>query len=314
MKYELWLHEWIENYVKLTAKARTLQRYTEIVEQHLCPKLGDYEINDLSSIIIQKFVTDLTEHGNRRTGRGLSASAVNSIITVVQTSLRTAHNLGLLKVAIADKIKRPKLCEKKIECFSVNEQKHIENAVSESRKPYLIGIVLCLYTGLRIGELLALEWKDIDYMNGMIAVEKTCYYGKSNDGTFARIVDAPKTVSSRRIIPFPKQLTQMLKATAKNSKSQYVIEKSGEPISMRTYQRNFESLLKRLHIPSRGFHALRHTFATRAIECGMDVKTLSEILGHKSPTITLNRYAHSLMEHKKEMMNRLGKLYKNDAY
>jgi integrase len=77
---------------------------------------------------------------------------------------------------------------------------------------------------------------------------------------------------------------------------------------MRSYQRTFESLLIKLNIPHKGFHALRHTFATRALECGMDVKTLSEILGHKNPTITLNRYVHSLLEHKTEMMNRLGKL------
>ena len=77
---------------------------------------------------------------------------------------------------------------------------------------------------------------------------------------------------------------------------------------MRTYQRRFSVLLKKLNIPPKGFHSIRHTYATRAIECGMDVKTLSEILGHKNPTVTLNRYAHSLMEHKKEMVNRLGKI------
>lgn len=81
-----------------------------------------------------------------------------------------------------------------------------------------------------------------------------------------------------------------------------------EPVSVRSYQRSFELLQKKLKIPRRGFHSLRHTFATRALECGMDVKTLSEILGHKNPTITLNRYVHSLMEHKRDMMNRLGKL------
>ena len=94
----------------------------------------------------------------------------------------------------------------------------------------------------------------------------------------------------------------------KQSKSDYVIENKGTAVFMRSYQRTFELLLKRLNIPHKGFHALRHTFATRALECGMDVKTLSEILGHKNATITLNRYAHSLWEHKSEMMNKLGKL------
>jgi integrase len=83
---------------------------------------------------------------------------------------------------------------------------------------------------------------------------------------------------------------------------------NGKVVSVRSYQQSFECLLKNLHIDHKGFHSLRHTFATRAIECGMDIKTLSEILGHKNPTITLNRYAHSLMDHKREMMNKLGKL------
>ena len=100
----------------------------------------------------------------------------------------------------------------------------------------------------------------------------------------------------------------MMKALKKRSVSPFVVSASGNPVSVRSYQRSFELLLKKLKIPHRGFHSLRHTFATRALECGMDVKTLSEILGHKNPTVTLNRYAHSLMEHKADMMNRLGKL------
>ena len=99
----------------------------------------------------------------------------------------------------------------------------------------------------------------------------------------------------------------MLKEHKKIS-SPLVISKNGEGISNRTYQRNFESLLKSLNIKHRGFHTLRHTFATRALECGMDVKTLSELLGHKSPAVTLKKYAHTFLIHKKEMMNRLGKL------
>ncbi len=100
-----------------------------------------------------------------------------------------------------------------------------------------------------------------------------------------------------------------LRNLKKDSDSDYVIVSDTEkPISVRAYQRSFELFLKKLGIPHKGFHSLRHTFATRALECGMDVKTLSEILGHKNANITLNRYVHSLMEHKKEMMNRLGKL------
>ena len=174
----------------------------------------------------------------------------------------------------------------------------------------MFGVVLCLYTGLRIGELLALEWKDIDFSNGTISVTKTCYDGKDNNGKYTRITDTPKTPTSQRVIPFPKQLISYLKSVRKQDKSDFVVSSgSNKSLSVRAYQRSFELLLKKLNISHKGFHALRHTFATRALECGMDVKTLSEILGHKNATVTLNRYVHSLMEHKKDMMNRVGKLF-----
>ncbi len=106
----------------------------------------------------------------------------------------------------------------------------------------------------------------------------------------------------------PKRILAILKEHKKRSKSEYVVSDNGKPIYLRSYQRTFELLLKKLNIPHKGFHALRHTFATRALECGMDVKTLADILGHKNPQITLNRYVHSLMDHKRMMMNKLDKL------
>ena len=254
------------------------------------------------------FVTELLTKGNLKTGKGLSANSANAIITVVQNSLKTAYGLGFAKEYIADKIKRPRATEKKVECFSSAEQKKIEQYIISKNKPKLIGIVLCLYTGLRIGELLALEWSDIDFTKGELYVNKTCHDGKNDTGTFSRITDKPKTESSMRTIPLPKQIIPLLREAKKKSHSTFVVSNGEKSISVRSYQRSFASLLEKLEIPHRGFHSLRHTFATRALECGMDVKTLSEILGHKSPTVTLNRYVHSLMDHKKDMMNRLGKL------
>ena len=150
---------------------------------------------------------------------------------------------------------------------------------------------------------MALQWSDIDFEKGILTVSKSCHDGKGG-----LVIDEPKTATSRRVVPLPKQLLPMMKALKRRSVSPFVVSASGNPVSVRSYQRSFELLLKKLKIPHKGFHSLRHTFATRALECGMDVKTLSEILGYKNPTVTLNRYAHSLMEHKKEMMNKIGKL------
>lgn len=175
------------------------------------------------------------------------------------------------------------------------------------KRPKMFGIILCLYTGLRIGELLALEWSDIDFSKGELTVSKTCHDAKIENG-YKRITDTPKTTTSRRVIPVPRQILPLLREQKKKSRSTFVVGEDRLQ-SVRSYQYSFSLLLKKLGIPHRGFHALRHTFATRALECGMDVKTLSEILGHKNPVVTLNRYAHSLMPHKHEAMNRLGKLF-----
>ena len=287
---------------------RTYTRYKEIVDGHIVPALGEYELNDITPLLLQKFVTELLQSGNLVTEKGLSANTVNTIITVLQNSLKAAFTFGEMKEYTADKIKRPQSKEHEVGCFSLAEQRKIEQEISQSKKDKLYGIILCLYMGLRIGELLALEWKDIDFVKGTLTVSKSCHYGKGESGKFERCTELPKTLTSRRIIPIPKQLLITLKDIKKRSKSEYIVASGNNPVAVRSYQRGFALLLKKLKIPHKGFHALRHTFATRALECGMDVKTLSEILGHKNVSITLNRYVHSLMEHKQEMMNKVGKL------
>ena len=301
MKYKEWLDIWLDNYVKTTCKARTSNIYRYRVERFIVPYLGEYDLRELTLPILQQFVTDLL---NPSEGKPLSANTVNGVISVVQNSLKTAFTLGYIDVYEANKIRRPRTVEKKVECFSVLEQKQIEMQLTKSNKLKLYGIVICMYTGLRLGELLALDWKNVDLNACQLTVEKTCYYVNGQ-----RIEDAPKTVNSLRSIPFPKQLLPLFRKMYKARTTNYVVEANGQPVSPHSYQRSFELLLKKLKIPHKGFHSLRHTFATRALECGMDVKTLAEIMGHADPTVTLKRYAHSLPEHKAQMMNKLGKLF-----
>ena len=307
MKYRIWFEEWLTHYIKPSSKQRTFEQYSRAAQIHILPYLGDIELTDLTPFVLQKFITGLTENGNKRTGKGLSPNFVKTILSIVQNSLKTAHLVGYLPEYSANKIKRPKPKEKQVECFSAWEQKKIEEAALSTRKDKYRGIIICLYTGLRIGELLALTWNDIDFEKSILSVTKTCHDGNEN-GEHVRIIDTPKTENSRRQIPLSKTLVKLLKEIKKKSKCEFVIADGEKPVFIRSYQRMFELFLKKLKLPHKGFHSLRHTFATRALECGMDVKSLSEILGHKNAMITLNRYAHSLWEHKAEMMNKLSKM------
>ena len=249
MKYKDWLDVWFANYIEPSSKTKTCERYSEIIEKHLKVKLGEYELEELSPIVIQKYITELMQSGNLTTGKGLAANSVNGIITVIQNSLKLAYTLGELKEYTTDKIRRPKTKEKEVSCFSLAEQKKIEQAALSNKKRKFIRIVICLYSGLRIGELLALTWADIDFTKGTLAVNKTCHDGRDEKRNLCRITDLPKTTSSKRMIPLPKKLLPVLKEYKRKSVSEYVVEsEKGVPPTVRSYQRTFELLQKRLHI------------------------------------------------------------------
>lgn len=306
MKYKEWIDEWMELYVQTSCKRRTYERYEQVARNYVLPVLGNCELKDITANIVQKFINGLQNAKSDKTGFLLSSNYIRTIVNVVQNSLKIAYLNGCIEKCINERIVKPKVTEKQIKCFSISEQKSIEKAVENDDRCKMKGIVICLYTGLRIGELLALTWGDIDFDRRILTVSKTCYDGKI-DGKRTRIIDTPKTLCSQRQIPLPKNVVSILKSMHRTSKCEYIIADGAKPVFMRSYQRSFELLLKKSSIEHKGFHSLRHTFATRALECGMDVKSLSEILGHKNAIITLNRYSHSMWEHKAEMMNRICK-------
>ena len=219
-----------------------------------------------------------------------------------------AKSLEICRVDNSDKIKLPMATEKPVTAFEKREQENIEKYCLSSNKTNYLGIVVCIYTGIRLGELLALTWNDIDFKSGIMTISKTAYRIKQN-GKPQVVISKPKTKNSSRLIPLPKQLLVILKRVKRISKSDFVLStRTGGIVGTRAYQKTYERILKKLDIPYKNFHSLRHTFATRAIEMGMDVKTLSEILGHKNPVITLQRYTHSMLSYKTEMMNKMGKM------
>lgn len=301
MKYKDWLTEWLTYHVKPVTKKRTYEKYCMTARKHISPKLGEYDMLELSARVLQRFTVELSESG-------LSSNTVNGIVSILKLSLKRAVAFGAASAQYSDAVSRPKAREKRVECFGKDEQRKLERYIIESKREKLLGIVLCLYTGLRIGELLALTWDDIDLTGGIMRISHSCH-DEWASGHYVKVIDTPKTANAYRSVPIPAPLLPRLKEHRRRAVGLFVIQGDAEyGAQVRSYQRTFELVLKRIGLPHKGFHALRHTFATRALEVGMDVKTLSEILGHGDPAVTLKRYVHSMLEHKKEMMNKVGKL------
>lgn len=300
MKLKELLELWLERYMKHTIKIRTYNRYKSICELHLIKDLGEYELDELKPNVLQDFLLKkIDDH--------YSTNTIKGIVSVLKQALRLAITLEFVDKEYCSNLKMPSSEEKEISVFTKKEQQVIESFCLNHKKRNYIGIVICLYTGIRLGELLALTWDDIDFNSNLLTINKTSYSAKV-DGKTQIIVDKPKTKKSNRVIPLPNQLVKLLKIIKKESNSKYVITtRNSGIVGNRSYQRTFKFILKKVNVPYRNFHSLRHTFATNAIELGMDDKTLAEILGHTNAMITLNRYSHSLLNYKIEMMNKLGK-------
>ena len=292
-------------------KASTFSRYQGLLELHILPELGEVDLEALTRRRIQEFLTQKKKEGSlRNSGEGLSATTINLMLTVLNLAFEYACDMEYLEENPCTRLKRVPDDSKSIEAFTKEEQRKIEKQIAESNDRRLFGIILCLYTGLRIGELLGLEWRDVDFERGVIKIDKTVYRDKNDSGNWELIIDTPKTKSSKREIPLPRYLLELMQNQKDANISNYVVEnKKGERMSIRSYQYMFERLTEKSGVRKLNFHALRHTFATRALECGMDVKTLSEIMGHKNASITLNRYAHSMMETKIAMMQKLVRIF-----
>ena len=308
MKLKEWLDIWLNKYTKFAVKLRTYERYRYIIEKHINPKLGEFNLDDLLAVTLQDYVLSELESGNLISSKGLANNSVIGIVNVLKSALKLAKSLEISALDNSNKIKLPMATEKPVTAFEKWEQEKLEKYCLSSNKTNYLGIVICLYTGIRLGELLALTWNDIDFKSGIMTISKTAYRIKQN-GNPQVVIDKPKTKNSSRLIPLPKQLLEILKRAKKITKSDFILStRTGGIVGTRAYQKTYERILKKLNIPYKNFHSLRHTFATRAIEMGMDVKTLSEILGHKNPVITLQRYTHSMLSYKTEMMNKMGKM------
>ena len=299
---------WLNKYCKLSLKIRSFNKYDNFINLHINPILGEYEITEITSDILQDFISLKLKEGNLKTKGALSSNTVFGIASVLKQGFKFALMQDLIIKDPTLSLKLPQATEKEVQALTRDEQKAIEEYCLKHNKSNYLGIVICLYTGIRLGELLALTWEDINFEDKLLYIKKTSYTSKVN-GKNQIIIDKPKTKKSNRIIPIPNKLLVLLDIQKRASSCDYIIAtKQNKMVDTRSYQRTFESILSKCGIKHYNFHCLRHTFATRALELGMDIKTLSEILGHTNVAITLNRYAHSLLDYKIQEMNKIGTL------
>jgi integrase len=294
-------------------KDSSYDSYHRIVHNHLLLGLGKYPMDQLTRQHVERFLEDL-----RKTGQ--SDGSVLNIFRYLAGTTRQAAQSGAMVKDVCVEITLPKPKRKKVKALTRTQQSAVESAAMAAMQSsdFLdsLDILISLNAGLRLGEICALRWEDdVDLETGIIHINRTLQrlnlYGRDvgRCAKTAIVTDAPKSEASRRDVPANALLLRLLQARRKYAKSEYVIEGCrGQPVEPRVLQYRFEKLLKRARLPHVGYHALRHSFATRCAELHVDTATISGLLGHSSIRTTEETYIHSLMEQRFNAVYRLDAL------
>lgn len=308
--YKDWIYSWLiekKDYIKES----TYANYSNNIFNHIIPNLGDYTLSELNHKIIQDFLLELSKNGKKNGSGGLSEKTIKDITIIIKGSIKKGIN--------EDKIKHIELTfnypkenkDKSIYILTKHEQNKLTDYVLNNLTSRNIGILLSLYSGIRIGELCALQWKDIDFKNNKLIISKTVQriYIKDKDKNISKvIITSPKTKNANREIPINKDFIEILKKI-KSDNEYYILSNGEKYIEPRTYRKYFNKILKENKIKHFNFHSLRHTFATNCITLGCDYKTVSELLGHANVNITLNLYVHPRYSQKKKCIDLVSKIF-----
>lgn len=292
--------EWL---VELSDKRKysTFIKYDSVYRTHLADAIGSCQ---LSVGITQELSEKIFDH---LSGECLSESLQRGVICVANQILAFANRHYLTDIPM---LERPaiKARKKAVGTFSIAEQALLLECIYEEMNQFMAAVLLCLYTGLRLGELCALRWTDIDLVEKTLTVNRTVQR-IAVQGYMTKTIlleTTPKSESSQRTIPLTSGLLQVLSQF--QDEHLYVFG-GKKPLDPRTMQYRFKKILKEAGVEIRNFHTLRHTFATNCVENGMDVKALSELLGHSDVRITLNRYVHPTMDSKRKQIGALSDFY-----
>lgn len=275
-----------------TVKPSTFQKYESVIRNHISIGLGQVQLKFITSQLIDQYTHEKLQGEN-----ALSPKTVNDILTIIGLAMSFAEQeYGYKK----PRIRRVKEERKEMRVLSLDEQKVLEKHLLCDTDLYKLGVIIALYSGLRVGELCALHWEDIK--DDRICVNKSYRRIKAGSSTVLE-VSTPKTAASVRIIPIPSSVRCIVESF--RSSGPVLKTRTGKQVEPRLMQLKFRKYISECSMEKANFHALRHTFATRCIEAGFDVKTLSEILGHTDVKTTLNRYVHSSYELKQSNMEKL---------
>ena len=302
-----WMDVWFENYAKIKVRPSSHQTYRGYIENHIKPNIGSIPLNKLTSLELQKFYKKLLGNGrverieSKKQPKGLSAKTVRNINQIISSALNLAIEQKLILANPANACALPKLEHREMKTLPVEQLTSFLREAKESGVFEMYYIELA--TGLRRGELLGLKWSDIDLEHGNLRVQRQIV---RIDG---EIVEAPlKTKNAYRTLPLSTDAVDVLKEQKKKcGNSQYVFPSpTGGPISPDSVLHMLHRVLKRVGLPKVRFHDLRHTFATLALQNGVDIKTVSGMLGHFSAGFTLDTYAHVTTSAQKEAANTMG--------
>ena len=308
--YKDWIYTWLlekKDYIKES----TYANYSNNIFNHIIPKLGNYYLNELNHKVIQDFLLELSKNGRKDNNGGLAEKTIKDITIIIKGSIKKGIN--------EDKIKHIELTfnypkdnkENKLYVLTKREQNKITSYVLENINSRNIGLLISLYSGIRIGELCALRWEDIDFKKNCLTINKTIQrvYIKDKEKNISKvIITTPKTKNANREIPINKDFLEILKKV-KSDKKNYILTGNEKYIEPRTYRKYFNKVLDELKIKHFNFHSLRHTFATNCISLGVDYKTVSELLGHANVNITLNLYVHPRYSQKKKCIDLVCKVF-----
>lgn len=286
-------------------KKSTFAVYSLIVETHLLPAFGNL------TAVTEKDVQDFVLH---KLNGGLSQKTIKDMLIVLRMILKYGAKKNYCIYAPIDVIFPTDRERQELEVLSIANQRKIMRFVEDNFTFRNLGILICLSTGIRIGEICALTWDDIDTENGVIHIRKTIqriYIRENGIRRTELMIDTPKTATSIRNIPMTKDLLSLLKPLRKVvNETYFVLTNDVTPTEPRTYRNFYKKILAKLEIPPIKFHGLRHSFATRCIESRCDYKTVSVILGHSNISTTLNLYVHPNYEQKKKCIDRMLKSLK----